>query len=43
MSDVMRDPVYWTTIRTGLLVDLVYAAVFLTAAWATFSTKDVTS
>jgi ABC-2 type transport system permease protein len=42
-SDVMRDPMLWTEIRTGLLVNIAYAAVFWLAAWARFGGKDITS
>ena len=42
LADLLRDPVYWPTMRLGLLTDLVYAVVFLLAAWARFSDKDVT-
>ncbi|MCU0301422.1 MAG: ABC transporter permease subunit [Candidatus Nanopelagicales bacterium] len=42
-ADAFRDPVFWDTMRTGLLVDVGYAAVFLALAWARFSNKDVTS
>lgn len=43
MADLMRDPPLWTTVRTGLAVDAAYAVLFLAAAWASFSGKDVTS
>jgi ABC-2 type transport system permease protein len=41
--DLFRDPVLWRNVERGLLVQLVYLAVFLGAAWANFTTKDVTS
>ena len=41
--DLLRDPVFWDVMRTGLLVDLGYVAVFLALAWARFANKDVTS
>jgi ABC-2 type transport system permease protein len=41
--DLFRDPVFWDVMRTGLLVDLGYAIVFLAMAWARFANKDVTS
>jgi ABC-2 type transport system permease protein len=41
-ADLLRDPVLLDTIYRGLLVDLAYAAVFLAAAWARFTIKDVT-
>jgi ABC-2 type transport system permease protein len=40
-ADLLRDPVLLDTIYRGLLVDLAYAAVFLAAAWARFTIKDV--
>lgn len=42
-GDVMRDPVFWDTMATGSLVALAYTAVFLSAAWARFAGKDITS
>jgi ABC-2 type transport system permease protein len=41
--DSFRDPVFWDTMRTGLLVDLGYVVIFATLAWARFSNRDVTS
>lgn len=43
MADLMRDPPLWDNVLAGLGVDAAYAAVFLLAAWAVFSAKDVTS
>jgi ABC-2 type transport system permease protein len=40
--DLLRDPVYLADIGTGLAVAAGYIAVFGTAAWARFTTKDVT-
>jgi ABC-2 type transport system permease protein len=42
-ADLMRDPIYAADIGRGLLTALAYAVVFWLAAWARFSTKDVTS
>ncbi len=42
-GDLLRDPISWAGIRTGLLVDLGYAVVFWLAAWARFAGKDITS
>jgi ABC-2 type transport system permease protein len=42
-GDVMRDPMALDDIRTGLLTQAVYVAVFGALAWARFTTKDVTS
>ena len=41
--DLLRDPMRTDDVRTGLLVALAYIAVFVTAAWARFGGKDVTS
>jgi ABC-2 type transport system permease protein len=42
-GDLFRDPLGWGGIGHGLFVALAYAVVFWLAAWARFSTKDVTS
>ena len=42
-ADLMRDPPEWGTVVSGLAVDTAYAAVFLLAAWASFTNRDVTS
>ena len=39
----MRAPVIWDGIVKNLALQAVYAAVFGSAAWARFSTRDVTS
>jgi ABC-2 type transport system permease protein len=41
LADMLRDPVYWPTMRLGLLTDLAYVVVFLLATWARFADKDV--
>ena len=41
--DLVRDPPFWDNVVRGLLVDLAYAVVFFTAAWARFAGKDITS
>jgi ABC-2 type transport system permease protein len=43
VGDLMRDPMALADIRTGLLTQAVYVAVFGTLAWARFTSKDVTS
>jgi ABC-2 type transport system permease protein len=43
VGDIMRDPIAVDDIRTGLLTQVVYLAVFGALAWARFTTKDVTS
>jgi ABC-2 type transport system permease protein len=40
-SDLLRVPVQWAGIRHDLLLQLGYVAVFGSAAWARFTTKDV--
>ncbi|WP_327289287.1 ABC transporter permease [Streptomyces sp. NBC_01198] len=42
-ADVMRAPVIWTGILKNLALQAVYAAVFGSAAWARFTTRDVTA
>ncbi len=42
-GDLLRDPISTDAISRGLLTALVYAVVFLAAAWARFSSKDITS
>lgn len=39
--DLFRDPVLWTDVGRGLVVQLGYLLVFTLAAWASFTTKDV--
>ena len=41
--DLVRDPILWRDILRGVLLQGVYVAVFLGAAWANFTTKDITS
>ena len=40
-GDLLRSPVRWTDITKNLLLQVGYIAVFATAAWARFTTKDV--
>ncbi|MGW4203426.1 ABC transporter permease [Streptomyces sp. NPDC004726] len=40
-SDLLREPVYWDEIQKNLGLQALYAAVFGSAAWARFTTKDV--
>ncbi|GGX73273.1 ABC transporter permease [Streptomyces fructofermentans] len=42
-ADLMRDPVYWDDLVANLELQALYAAVFGTAAWARFTTKDITA
>lgn len=41
--DFYRDPILWRDVTAGIIVQLVYVVVFLGAAWANFTTKDITS
>jgi ABC-2 type transport system permease protein len=41
--DFFRDPILWRDIVRGLGLQAVYVVVLLGAAWANFTTKDVTS
>jgi ABC-2 type transport system permease protein len=41
--DLFRDPILWRDVERGVLLQAVYVAVFLAAAWANFATKDITS
>ncbi|NEK60398.1 ABC transporter permease [Geodermatophilus sabuli] len=41
--DLFRDPVLWRDLTRGLALQGVYVGVLLAAAWANFTTKDVTS
>jgi ABC-2 type transport system permease protein len=40
--DLFRDPILWDDLASGLIVQLGYLLVFGLAAWASFSTKDIT-
>lgn len=42
-GDLFRDPIAWNNIAAGLYLAAGYTIVFVAAAWARFSTKDVTS
>ncbi|MGN6251000.1 MAG: ABC transporter permease [Marmoricola sp.] len=42
-ADLFRDPIAWSGTGHGLWLALGYTVVFLLAAWARFSSKDVTS
>ncbi|MEV7384902.1 MULTISPECIES: ABC transporter permease subunit [unclassified Streptomyces] len=42
-ADLMRDPVYWDDLVKNLELQALYAAVFGSAAWARFTTKDITA
>jgi ABC-2 type transport system permease protein len=41
--DLFRDPILWRDLGRGLALQGVYVGVLLAAAWANFTTKDVTS
>ncbi|MEU5160692.1 ABC transporter permease subunit [Streptomyces sp. NPDC020875] len=42
-SDLLREPVQWDGIQQNLGLQALYAAVFGSAAWARFTTKDITA
>ncbi|MFF3288322.1 ABC transporter permease [Streptomyces sp. NPDC003023] len=42
-SDLMREPLLWDEVLKNLGLQAVYAAVFGSAAWARFTTKDITA
>jgi len=41
--DFFRQPVFWRDIQRGFGIQAAYVVVFLAAAWANFSTKDITA
>ncbi|MFD8996233.1 ABC transporter permease [Streptomyces abikoensis] len=41
-ADLLRDPVYWDQIARNLGLQALYVAVFGSAAWARFTSRDVT-
>jgi ABC-2 type transport system permease protein len=41
--DFFRQPILWHDIQRGLGIQAIYVVVFLSAAWANFATRDVTS
>ena len=41
--DLFRDPILWRDVVRGLALQGAYVGVLLAAAWANFTTKDVTS
>ncbi|WP_405724258.1 ABC transporter permease [Streptomyces sp. NBC_01537] len=42
-ADLLRDPVYWDELRRNLGLQALYVAVFGSAAWARFTTRDITA
>ncbi|MER7047820.1 ABC transporter permease [Streptomyces jumonjinensis] len=42
-SDLLREPLYWDEVGRNLGLQAVYAAVFGSAAWACFTSKDITA
>jgi len=40
--DLFRDPIQWRDVVRGTGLQALYVAVFLAAAWANFTTKDIT-
>ena len=41
--DFFRQPIFWRDIQRGFGIQAIYVVVFLAAAWANFSTKDITA
>jgi ABC-2 type transport system permease protein len=41
--DLFRDPILWRDLVRGVALQGVYVGVLLAAAWANFTTKDITS
>jgi ABC-2 type transport system permease protein len=41
--DFFRDPILWRDVTRGVALQGVYVGVLLAAAWANFTTKDITS
>lgn len=41
-ADLLRDPVYWDQLQKNFGLQALYALVFGSAAWARFTTRDVT-
>jgi ABC-2 type transport system permease protein len=42
-ADILRDPVPWSGIGKNLGLQALYAAVFGSAAWARFTSRDITA
>jgi ABC-2 type transport system permease protein len=42
-ADILRDPVTWDGIEKNLGLQALYAAVFGSAAWARFTSRDITA
>lgn len=40
--DLFRDPILWTNVVHGVIQQVTYVVLFLGAAWANFSTRDIT-
>ncbi|WP_104524199.1 ABC transporter permease [Blastococcus atacamensis] len=41
--DLFREPILWRDVTRGLALQGVYVGALLSAAWASFTTKDITS
>ncbi|MDQ1584672.1 MAG: type transport system permease protein [Actinomycetota bacterium] len=42
-GDLLRSPISWHGLQSGVLTQLAYLAIFLPLAWARLQTKDITS
>ncbi|MFF7679347.1 ABC transporter permease [Actinacidiphila glaucinigra] len=40
-ADLVRDPVYWDEMRSNFQLQALYVAVFGSAGWARFTTRDI--
>ncbi|KRV50944.1 ABC transporter permease [Wenjunlia vitaminophila] len=41
--DLVRDPVIWDQVQDNLVLQAVYVAIFGSAAWARFTTRDISA
>jgi ABC-2 type transport system permease protein len=42
-ADILRAPVYWDDLQKNLILQAFYAVIFGSAAWARFTTRDITT
>ncbi len=42
-ADLLRDPVYWDQLQKNVGLQALYALVFGSAAWARFTSRDITA
>jgi len=41
--DIFRSPISYSAIEKGVILQVIWIAIFGSAAWAKFTTKDVLS